>query len=68
MYVQLGREVVDVAATVIKPGVTTDEIDRIVHEVVQFEHHGNRLALMYVFFFKLGMCGKELLSFTVELL
>ncbi|KAI9137909.1 peptidase M24, structural domain-containing protein [Paraphysoderma sedebokerense] len=29
---KLGREVLDVAAKAIKPGITTDEIDRIVHE------------------------------------
>lgn len=29
---RLGREVLDIAAVAIKPGVTTDEIDRIVHE------------------------------------
>lgn len=29
---RVGREVLDVAARAIKPGVTTDEIDRIVHE------------------------------------
>jgi methionyl aminopeptidase len=30
---QLSREVLDIGARAIKPGVTTDEIDRIVHEV-----------------------------------
>jgi methionyl aminopeptidase len=30
---QLGREVLDEAAKVVKVGVTTDEIDRVVHEV-----------------------------------
>ena len=29
---QVGREVLDKAARAIKPGVTTDEIDRIVHD------------------------------------
>ncbi|XP_011408403.1 PREDICTED: methionine aminopeptidase 1-like [Amphimedon queenslandica] len=29
---RLGREVLDIAAKAIRPGVTTDEIDRIVHE------------------------------------
>lgn len=29
---RLGREVLDIAARAIKVGVTTDEIDRIVHE------------------------------------
>jgi hypothetical protein len=32
LFIQVGREVLDVAARAIKPGVTTDEIDRIVHE------------------------------------
>ena len=30
---QLGREVLDLALKAVKPGVTTDELDRIVHEV-----------------------------------
>lgn len=29
---RLGREVLDIAAAMVKPGVTTDEIDRVVHE------------------------------------
>ena len=29
---QVAREVLDAAARAIKPGVTTDEIDRVVHE------------------------------------
>ena len=33
MITQLGREVLDIAAAAIRPGVTTDEIDRLVHEV-----------------------------------
>ena len=32
-YQQLAREVLDEAAKVIKPGITADEIDRVVHEV-----------------------------------
>ena len=31
--IKFGREVLDIAAANIKPGVTADEIDRIVHEV-----------------------------------
>jgi len=31
---QLTREVLDLAAAAVKPGVTTDEIDRIVHDAV----------------------------------
>lgn len=30
--IQIAREVLDAAARVIRPGVTTDEIDRVVHE------------------------------------
>lgn len=30
---QLAREVLDIALGAIRPGVTTDEIDRLVHEV-----------------------------------
>ena len=33
-YQQLAREVLDAAARAIKPGVTADEIDRVVHEVI----------------------------------
>ncbi len=29
---QLGREVLDIAARAVRVGITTDEIDRIVHE------------------------------------
>lgn len=32
MSFQISREVLDAAARVIRPGVTTDEIDRVVHE------------------------------------
>lgn len=31
-FFQVGREILDIAARAVKPGVTTDEIDRIVHE------------------------------------
>ena len=30
---QLAREVLDIAAKAVRVGITTDEIDRIVHEV-----------------------------------
>jgi methionine aminopeptidase len=33
VFMKFGREVLDAAAASIKPGVTADEIDRIVHEV-----------------------------------
>lgn len=29
---QLGREILDIAAAAIRPGITTDEIDEIVHK------------------------------------
>lgn len=32
LYLQIAREVLDAAARVVRPGVTTDEIDRVVHE------------------------------------
>lgn len=32
-YLQLGREVLDEAAKVVRIGVTTDEIDNVVHKV-----------------------------------
>ena len=32
-FIKFGREVLDIAAANVKPGVTADEIDRIVHEV-----------------------------------
>lgn len=32
IYLQIGREVLDAAARIIRPGVTTDEIDAVVHE------------------------------------
>lgn len=32
-FIKFGREVLDIAAANIKPGVTADEIDRLVHEV-----------------------------------
>lgn len=31
-FLQIGREVLDAAARVVRPGVTTDEIDDVVHE------------------------------------
>ena len=32
-FLQLAREVLDIAAKAVRVGITTDEIDRIVHEV-----------------------------------
>ena len=32
-FIKFGREVLDTAAANVKPGVSPDEIDRIVHEV-----------------------------------
>lgn len=34
--IQLGREVLDIAANATEVGITTEEIDRIVHEVNVF--------------------------------
>jgi len=31
---QLAREILDEAAKIVKPGVTADEIDRVIHEVI----------------------------------
>ncbi len=33
MCVQLGREVLDIAAAAVRVGVTAEEVDRVVHEV-----------------------------------
>ena len=33
LTLQLGREVLDIAARTVGVGVTTDEVDRVVHEV-----------------------------------
>lgn len=38
---RLGREVLDEAAQAIAPGVTTDEIDRVVHEACIERLHWN---------------------------
>ena len=32
IYFQIAREVLDAAARVIRPGITTDEIDKVVHD------------------------------------
>lgn len=32
LFFQIAREVLDAAARVIRPGITTDEIDRVIHE------------------------------------
>jgi len=32
IFFKLGREVMDIAAAMIRPGVTTDEIDAVVHQ------------------------------------
>lgn len=41
---QLAREVLDEAAKAIKPGVTGDEIDRVVHEVTTI--YSNNICLI----------------------
>ena len=49
-YQQLAREVLDEAAKVIKPGITADEIDRVVHEVnnyrVKMKYYITKKGLM----------------------
>lgn len=40
-YLQLAREVLDIAAVMVKPGVTTEEIDHAVHLVRCFETRHN---------------------------
>jgi methionyl aminopeptidase len=32
IFLKLGREVLDIAAAMVRPGVTTDEIDAVVHQ------------------------------------
>jgi methionyl aminopeptidase len=32
IFLKLGREVLDIAAAIVRPGVTTDEIDAVVHQ------------------------------------
>ena len=36
----------DIAAKAIRPGITTDEIDRIVHEVRYYKHRYNDIQLL----------------------
>lgn len=43
---QLAREVLDVAAMMVKPGVTTEEIDHAVH-LVRILHCGIRIFVLY---------------------
>ena len=40
LFIKFGREVLDTAAANVKPGVSPDEIDRIVHEVHNVTIHG----------------------------
>lgn len=41
-YLQLAREVLDIAALMVKPGVTTEEIDHAVHLVYSCKHTSSR--------------------------
>ena len=51
---KLGREILDAAHRIIKPGVTTDEIDRVVHEYT-IEHNAYPAPLHY-FDFPKSVC------------
>ena len=51
---RLGREILDAAHRVIKPGVTTDEIDRVVHEYTI--EHGAYPAPLHYFDFPKSVC------------
>lgn len=55
---RLAREVLDVAARAIKPGVTTDYIDEIVHKaciernvgaILSIHHHVSFLSFSFIF-------------------
>lgn len=56
---QVAREVLDAAARIIQPGVTTDEIDRVVHEATiaagtnfnefHFGKHSFKLSTCFIF-------------------
>jgi len=51
---RLGREIVDEAHRIIKPGVTTDEVDRVVHEYTI--EHGAYPAPLHYFDFPKSVC------------
>jgi len=51
---KLGREIIDAAARIIRPGVTTDEIDRVVHEYTI--EHGAYPAPLHYFDFPKSVC------------
>ena len=50
----LGREILDAAHRIVKPGVTTDEIDRVVHEYTV--EHGAYPAPLHYFNFPKSVC------------
>ena len=49
LFIKFGREVLDTAAANVKPGVSPDEIDRIVHEVRKVIIH-DRFLCQITFF------------------
>jgi methionyl aminopeptidase len=51
---KLGREILDAAHRIIRPGVTTDEIDRVVHEYTV--DHGAYPAPLHYFDFPKSVC------------
>lgn len=56
---QVGREVLDLAARAIKPGVTTDEIDWIVHEATVAA--GTNHLTRHVLHLTLSLCRSVIL-------
>ena len=63
---QIGRIVLDEAARSIRVGMTTDEIDRIVHEVN--DEHGSACDDHESVFFRVVLRGQRMLSVAAELL
>ena len=53
----------DIAAGVVRPGVSTEEVDRVVHEVRFPPHFLDDSPPIAA-----GLCGKRLLSFSSQLL
>lgn len=53
---KMGREVLDIAAREVRPGVTTDYIDEIVHKAC-LERNVSKLASLESFTLKTNMAG-----------
>lgn len=60
-YLQIAREVLDAAARVIRPGITTDEIDSVVHETTIASGMIHIPHISY----HISLSGEELLSYDV---